>query len=63
MLLHRYKFESNSQLLLSATVQETRCLCLSLDTSLKAIHNDVLMRIYPDMMLMLLHRNNDFKDQ
>ena len=39
MLLHRYKFESNSQLYVDAALRGQGCLCYYIDTSLKAIHN------------------------
>ena len=39
MPLHRYKFESNSQLRLGGSCRRARCLCHYIDTSLKAIHN------------------------
>ena len=39
MLYVRYKFESNSQLDTSQQTQYLRCVCYTLDTSLKAIHN------------------------
>ena len=35
----RYKYESNSQLVESVSVESLGCKCHMLDTSLKAIHN------------------------
>ena len=41
MLLHRYKFESNSQQEVRGWRSIHGCLCYYIDTSLKAIHNHV----------------------
>ena len=46
MPIFRYKFESNSQLQIDLWTNLTGCLCLSLDTSLKAIHNTIWL--WPD---------------
>jgi len=40
MPIFRYKSESNSQPAVAAGSVPSGCLCQSLDTSLKAIHND-----------------------
>ena len=39
MLYVRYKFESNSQQPSANLPRQRRCVCYTLDTSLKAIHN------------------------
>ena len=42
MLYVRYKFESNSQHSHGKDIHQLRCVCYTLDTSLKAIHNNLL---------------------
>ncbi len=56
MLLHRYKFESNSQLTRMFCCRPSRCLCYYIDTSLKAIHNVADECTVDAPMFMLLHR-------
>ena len=48
----RYKFESNSQHFDEQLLATGRCICHMLDTSLKAIHNESLLRVVRGVMYM-----------